>query len=124
MQCQMRRRFVLSPCMLKHADTHTTFCLHRGPLPTQIPAAFYHILVVVCSKHINLLLLLLLHDHRLMRHTCCSECKLAAFSTLVMLRYAFTLVLQKHSREDKRTQGSNKQGGQVEPETKPGAYNK
>ncbi|DBA79418.1 hypothetical protein WJX79_010980 [Trebouxia sp. C0005] len=31
---------------------------------------------------------------------------------------------QKHSQENKRTQGSNKQGGQVEPETKPGAYNK
>jgi len=33
-------------------------------------------------------------------------------------------VLQKHSQENKRNQGSNKQGGQVEPETKPGAYNK
>jgi hypothetical protein len=56
--------------------------------------------------------------------------KLAALSTSLLLSIhlgssdvSFTLV-QKHSQENKRTQGSNKQGGQVEPETKPGAYNK
>ena len=31
---------------------------------------------------------------------------------------------QKHYKETKSVQGSNKQGGQVEPETKPGVYKK
>ena len=31
---------------------------------------------------------------------------------------------QKHYKETKSVQGSNKQGGQVEPETKAGVYKK